>query len=263
MENNNKKVLYTIIIILIIIIIILLLLTKCEKTDNGYIEQPKVNDKDKIDDNNKKNNETNQTKEEKTEQVDKEIKINKDSNNKNSTKVNENTISNTINVNTNSGNNSNKNNTFNDNDDKEDLQDENLGELIIDWEENNQVKIFDNNYFNESKIAPGVHGDYTFSIKNERTVKVKYNIELTDTNTYNINMKYRLKKGSEYVVGSDTDWVSVSDVIYKNNILDKNETDIYTLEWVWQDSDNDTNIGESVGANYSLNINIYGEDINE
>ena len=108
-----------------------------------------------------------------------------------------------------------------------------------------------------------ISGNYSFEITNGRGNKIGYNISFNDTNIYNINMKYRLKKDNTYVVGDDNTWVSINELFYNNQVLNINQSAYFILEWIWEDSDNDTEIGKTMGANYSLNITVYGEDIND
>ena len=269
MKDKDKR-LIRIIIILIIIIIILLLLCRCTKKDDGKklpeYEPKKIeikdNDKDKDKDKDKNKNKDIDKNKDKDKDKDKDKnnteKVNKDidivpGDSKNNT-------GNKSNVNNNKPSSGNENNNTGSDDNKEEI---NEGELVVDWEHNSQLEIFYNTYFNDVKVAPGVSGNYTFEVKNMRINKIKYNISLSDTNTYNINMKYRLKKGNEYVVGDNDSWVTVDEVVYNNQELNTNNKDIYTLEWIWEDADNDTEIGQTVGADYSLNINVYGEDVSE
>lgn len=274
----KNKILVRIIFVWLIIIIILLLLCRCsQKKDGGKIHysdpkeiEIKDNDKDKnIDNNNDKKNIDDKNN---IEKVNKDIDIvpsdskpNKISNMNTNNKPSSSNINNDNNNDSivNEDNNNNDYNNDNEEDDDEDEEDENEdGELVVDWEHNSQLEIFYNTYFNDVKIAPSVRGNYSFEIKNSRGKKIKYNISLSDNNDYNINMKYRLKKGNKYVVGNYNSWVTVNELVYYNQKLKKGETNIYTLEWIWEDSDNDTTIGQTVGANYSLAIRVYGEDIN-
>jgi len=301
MKNKDKnKILYTIISILIVIIVIILLLTRCSKKETGNIkpiENPSNTDNNIKNNNNNNNNynnnnnnninnnnNNNSIKDDNTKQVDKDIEIKQDIN-KNTEKTNDNKktnnaqTNNSSNINiknndTSSGNeneidddknNNEYNNEIKENENTSENETKNNeeGELIVDWGQTTQLEIFYNDYFNDIKIAPGVSGEYSFEITNGRGNKIKYNIRLSDMNNYNINMKYRLKKDGEYVVGDNENWKNVSDINYNNQQLNINKSDKYILEWKWEDSDNDTLIGQNIDANYSLQINIYGEDLIE
>ena len=39
------------------------------------------------------------------------------------------------------------------------------------------------------------------------------------------------------------------------------KNDIYTIEWKWKDSENDTKIGETDGAYYKMNVSVHAEQV--
>lgn len=124
--------------------------------------------------------------------------------------------------------------------------------------------IFSNKYFTGDVIAPGVDGTYDFEIINHRKSKVVYKVTATDINDNNINLQYRLKRGNEYVIGSDNSWVGISDVKIQNISLSSNNKHSYILEWRWPYDggvdDIDTQVGENDSSKYILKISIYAED---
>lgn len=189
--------------------------------------------------------------------VDKEIIIDT-----NTTNNQTNTIIKNDKDNTSSGNNNINDNNSNDNENKEDNENDN--EFIVDWMKSEKLNIFANSYFNgQNKIAPGVSGSYRFKVVNNRSSKVIYNVSFNEVNLYNINMKYRLKIGNDYVVGDENNWVSAEDLNYNSRIIDTKISELYTLEWRWFDSDNDNEVGQTINAVYSLSISVYGEDITD
>ena len=126
------------------------------------------------------------------------------------------------------------------------------------------LKIFNNKYFNgENKIAPGVSSTYNFKVHNSSNVKVKYRFNMFEISDYSINLKYRLKKNDEYVIGNKNNWVSASDLIVNNTMLNGNSNDSYSLDWKWDYDggvDNeDTIVGENMKNLYKLNIRFYFE----
>jgi len=127
----------------------------------------------------------------------------------------------------------------------------------ISWKYNNKLNIFTNSmYVMDNKIAPESTNIYQFVIKNNTIYDIVYDMQFKEFNDYQINMKYRLIKNDKYVSGSEEEWVYYED-LNLNNITLKNQTkDTYYLEWKWFSSDNDTKIGESENANYSLDIDI-------
>lgn len=191
----------------------------------------------------------------KEESVDKEIVIDKNISN---SQVN--TTVKTDKDNPASGNISDNNSDKDDNNN----QDEDDGELIVDWMKSEKLNIFSNEYFNgQNKIAPGVSSTYRFKVINNRSNKIIYNISFSEINLYDVNMKYRLKLGNDYIAGNENNWVSYENLNYNGRIIEGKTSEVYTLEWRWFDSDNDTEIGQTINATYSLSISVYGEDMTD
>ena len=76
-----------------------------------------------------------------------------------------------------------------------------------------------------------------------------------EKNIHRINMKYRLLKGTEYVIGNEKNWVTYDKLKLVNAFINSNNSETYYLEWKWFSSDNDTEIGEAINVNYELKIN--------
>ncbi len=125
------------------------------------------------------------------------------------------------------------------------------------WKELKSLDIFNNYYFNDqSIIAPGVHGEYSFTVENYRQTKMKYNLEFSEENMYNINMFYKLKLNGAYIAGSEQNFVRCDELDKEDLVINANTNDVFTIEWKWQDNNNDTQIGETEGANYKMQIKI-------
>ena len=137
------------------------------------------------------------------------------------------------------------------------FEDDKNGNFI--YQEN--LKIFTNPAFEyTNKIAPGSFNSYYFAVHNITNQKLKYNIKMFEQTEYKINLKYRLRKNNEYVVGNELSWVSAKDVITEFSTIDVNSTDSYILDWKWFDDDkNDTIAGENMTSEYKLNIRTYFE----
>lgn len=135
----------------------------------------------------------------------------------------------------------------------------------VEYEVTKNKDIFENEYFNNKKIAPGVSGTYEFDVINNRKSKVKYKINTSNINNSNINLEYRLKRGNEYVIGNESTWVSISDLNLTDVLLNSKSTHSYTLEWRWPYEggidDLDTEIGMSDNAKYELRISVYAEEV--
>lgn len=121
------------------------------------------------------------------------------------------------------------------------------------------LEIYTNHYFNdETIIAPGVKGTYTFTVENETNSNYIYGVFFTEQNDYNINMVYKIKLNGRYIYGSDSEWITHQDFTILDLLLNSNTTDVYTIEWKWEDTDYDTQIGKTDGANYRMNIKVEG-----
>jgi len=127
----------------------------------------------------------------------------------------------------------------------------------ISWQSINNLNIFSNPMYEmDNKIAPESTNFYQFVIKNNTIYDVDYNIVFNEVNKQKINMKYRLIKNDEYIVGNKDKWVTATELSLNNIQLKTTTSDTFYLEWKWFSSDNDTQIGEKANADYSLNINI-------
>lgn len=122
---------------------------------------------------------------------------------------------------------------------------------------NKRLRIFSNQayeYF--SKIAPGVSNSYDFVIKNNNDFPVLVDISMKEVNPYSINMEYKLRSENSFLAGSPFKYVSVKKLSQKNIYLKAHSSKLYSLDWKWIDSDNDTEIGEAVDANYKLLVYV-------
>ena len=122
---------------------------------------------------------------------------------------------------------------------------------------NKRLRIFSNQayeYF--SKIAPGVSNSYDFVIKNNNDFPVLVDISMKEVNPYSISMEYKLRSENFFLAGSSFKYVSVKKLSQKNIYLKAHSSKLYSLDWKWIDSDNDTEIGEAVDANYKLLVYV-------
>lgn len=253
MNEKTKKILDIIFKAILIIIIIVLLIHNCsagkekkEEDDGGKILTPTGNvdviellcdKKDKCD-------------------VDpKDDKDNKDNNNGNNN-----------NGNGNNGNNGGNNTTpVNGDDTPDEPEEEDENKLIVKddeaiWHGEVSARMFTNSmYVLDDVIAPESSNTYQFVVKNGTDYKLKYNITFVETNPYNINMKYKLKKGDTYLIDH---YVSASELIVDESLINSKSNDTYYLEWKWVSSDNDTEIGKTADANYKLVIKVDAESVN-
>ena len=126
------------------------------------------------------------------------------------------------------------------------------------YSHNTPLNIFTNTtyYVVNDKIAPLTENAYQFVIRNHNDFNIKYTLELNEENKYDINMKYRLKLNGVYVAGNNDKWLTYDELNQYNMGLSANTYDVYTLEWKWFESENDTEVGTNINSNYKLELKI-------
>ena len=129
------------------------------------------------------------------------------------------------------------------------------------WSDLKQLNIFENSYFkNQSKIAPGVHGSYNFTVENFSGDRMKYDVIFSEENPYNINMVFKLKVNGDYVAGDSSNWVDFAELNRTGALINTQSRDLFTIEWKWEDAQNDTEVGTSYGSYYRMRIQVNAED---
>lgn len=118
-------------------------------------------------------------------------------------------------------------------------------------------------YIVDGKIAPGSENSYQFVIRNNNDFGINYGIELQEENVYNINMQYKLKLNGKYIAGNADKYVTLDQIKEANLKLPSYTYDVYTLEWKWLDSENDTDVGTNINSYYKLNLKISAEQVEE
>lgn len=127
------------------------------------------------------------------------------------------------------------------------------------WDKVNKISVFENPLYNkEAIIAPNSSNSYSFSIRNKTQNKVNYMVDFIEDNGAKINIKYRLKKGNKYLVGSKDEWVKADKLYIDEKDVEASSEVEYILDWKWFESDNDTKIGTTT-PKYELHINIMAE----
>ena len=128
-----------------------------------------------------------------------------------------------------------------------------------------QLRIFNNAAFNyTNKIAPGASNTYNFIVHNSTEYGLNYYLKMNEETQYKINIKYRLKRNDQYILGNDNEWVSASELATESTYLDSSKSDSYSLEWKWFDDDtNDTIAGENMDELYKLKVNLHFELLND
>ena len=128
------------------------------------------------------------------------------------------------------------------------------------WHGANDLNIFSKTVHTmDGKIAPESSNVYQFTVKNSTKYNLKYRIKFIETNEYNINMQYKLKKNDTYIIDH---YVRPNEINVNNMMLNSGENDTYYLEWKWISSSNDNSIGQNPEAKYGLKIEIEAEGTN-
>lgn len=131
-----------------------------------------------------------------------------------------------------------------------------LKEDGISWNQVGDLNVFANPELNGAKIIkPGAKGKYDFVIENLNDESIIYWFYMHESNEYNINMKYKLKLEGAYILGSEDKWLNVLDLKQQGLTILSNSRSLYTLEWFWEESEDDVDIAKSK-AQYRLHITI-------
>ena len=140
-----------------------------------------------------------------------------------------------------------------------------VGKVFVDDKNGNylyqqRLEIFNNAaYEYTNKIAPGVSNTYHFVIHNSSDMNLKYYVEMYEDSEYKVNLKYRLKRNNNYVIGNESTWVTADELktAFKNILT--SDSDKYSLDWKWFDNDNkaDTLAGVNMRSLYKLNIRVH------
>lgn len=126
------------------------------------------------------------------------------------------------------------------------------------WSKTTEIKIFD-----KDKVSPGDTGEYEFTINNNTIGNVKYKIEFNEINKYKVNMMYKLSRNNEFIAGNEDEWVYYDKLNVEEKVLNKKNNDVYKIEWKWVDADNDTQVGRTKGANYTIKVLVKAEETQE
>lgn len=123
----------------------------------------------------------------------------------------------------------------------------------------NKLNIFKNEKFNgKSMIAPKSYGKYQFYVANISKKDVKYSMKFSDDMKKIVNMKYKLKIDNVYIRGNSENYITLDNLDVDEIIVLKDSTNIFTLEWYWEDNDSlDTILGSEKDTQYyKLNLQL-------
>ena len=123
----------------------------------------------------------------------------------------------------------------------------------------NKLNIFKNEKFDgQSIIAPKSYGKYQFYVSNISNKHVKYSMKFSDEIKKFVNMKYKLKIDNVYIRGDLENYTTIDNLDLDEIVVLKDSTNIFTLEWYWEDNDSlDTGVGSEKDTQYyKLNLQI-------
>ena len=123
----------------------------------------------------------------------------------------------------------------------------------------NKLNIFKNEKFDgQSIIAPKSYGKYQFYVSNISNKHVKYTMKFSDEMKKFVNMKYKLKIDNVYIRGDLENYTTIDNLELDEIVVLKDSTNIFTLEWYWEDDDSlDTGVGSEKDTQYyKLNLQI-------
>lgn len=105
-------------------------------------------------------------------------------------------------------------------------------------------------------IYPGKSYTYVFNVKNTSKADVDFRIDFDDINYDNVPIRYRLSSYEGYLVGDDSSWVDIDELVLDTVIIKSESEMSFALEWKWiSESDTiDTFIGNSNDAKYTITL---------
>ena len=131
------------------------------------------------------------------------------------------------------------------------------------WNELRELNIFHRTHGHvvDDKIAPGVQDTYTYTVECYGDYSMLYNLVFQEENPLKINMQYKMKYNGKYVAGDENTWVDYDALTQTGLTIKPGTVDVFTLDWRWEDADNDTEIGKTDAAKYVLNVQSSAEAI--
>lgn len=101
-------------------------------------------------------------------------------------------------------------------------------------------------------IAPGMRGEYRFTIRNGSPVDVTGVFLFEEDNKAGIDMRFRLRQNGELI--SSEEFVPLDELELSSAYLSSDSTSAFVLEWYWSHNDPvDTWVGEN-GAYYAVEL---------
>ena len=123
------------------------------------------------------------------------------------------------------------------------------------WQDSEQLPVFANDLFGDSRIAPGMSGTYRFTFENRNADALQYTLAFSEENLHEIGLVYRLRRDGAYIAGRDS-YVGAEQLSVEGLTIEARSSTVFELEWYWADNDPvDTQAGED-GAVYTLNLGL-------
>ncbi len=132
------------------------------------------------------------------------------------------------------------------------------------WYLNENIDLF--KYKNKNREKNICHSQsvlYDFIVKNSNNEPIYYKLKLFEDNKEKINMKYRLKLNNIYIIGNENYYEDIDKIYLEDIKILENTKCLYTLEWKWEDSDNDLELAKNGLATYKIFIDIYSKSIGD
>lgn len=123
------------------------------------------------------------------------------------------------------------------------------------WTQDEPITVFKNGYYRDSVIFPGMEGEYSFRLENRNPDTLVYTLTFEDVNKYEIDMGYRLRRNGVCISGEG--YVSAAELNPTEYTVDADQSDTFTLEWVWLHNDSTDTIAGMENATYTLNISFH------
>ena len=106
----------------------------------------------------------------------------------------------------------------------------------LSWTQLELLDIFSNPEFGGEKIiAPGTTGSYYFTVKNTADFAMKCALRFEDINDpeSRVPMLYRLRSEDGYLLGDDTTWLTLEEIINFDIPLNIDKSKDFILDWKW------------------------------
>lgn len=131
------------------------------------------------------------------------------------------------------------------------------------WEDKQEISLFDSAYYGDKMIAPGTVGQYRFCIKNDSKESVTASLSFLEENPSEIPLYYVLleKYDREGTSSSKSlSWQSAADLAANPILLKPGEEKEYSMEWIWRTKSDllDTSLGIAAREEltYTMTIDI-------